>query len=247
MKQSGLGDRLLVGGFDVSADIGGISALSFPSDVLDVTALPSEARERIYGLADVSITFTGYWDAGAGRLHAAAADHRTPGLRVVTYLRGAGLGRPAAGAVVRQVNYDWTREAGGALSGTIQCQGAAGYGLDWGVQLTAGVSTLASAGALTGIDNGAASSTGWSAYLQVVGLTSGTPTVVVEQSDDNGGADPWAALSGASFTGLVAPGGYALRSATPTAAVKRWVRARATGTFSGLQFALVFSREPVVL
>lgn len=243
MKQSGIGDLLLVQGRNVTADVGAITKIGASSDVIDVTSIGSGGRERIYGVVDGEISYSGFWDVAAGRLHEAARNHRTPADRVVTYMRGAGIGRPAAAMVAAQTNYDWSREAGGALSGTVQCLGN-GSALDWGAQLTDGISTFASAGSLASVDNGTATSTGWAAYLQVVALASGSPTVLIEESADNGGADPWATLSGASFTGLTAPGAYRLVGA-PGAAVERYVRCRVTGTFSGLQIALVFAREPM--
>lgn len=243
-KQSGIGDRLLVRGYDISGAVSALSKVGMASETLDVTAISSGARERIYGLADGEISFTGYWDDAPGKLHDVLNAPRTPEERIVTYLRGQVLGGQAAAMTARQINYDWTREAAGGLTYSVQCL-SSNRGLDWCVQLTPGIRTDASATSGASVDNGTATSTGWAAYLQVLALTSGTPQVIIEESSDNGGSDPWAALSGATFTGISAPGAYLLRSANLTASVERYLRVRTSGTFSGLQFVVVFNREPV--
>lgn len=243
-KQSGIGDRLLVRGYDISGAVGALSRIAAPSEVIDVTAISAGARERIYGLADGELTFTGFWDSAPDRLHDVLRAPRSPEERIVTYLRGQQLGGAAAAMTARQINYDWSREAAGGLTVTVQCL-SSNRGLDWCTQLTPGIRTDASAASGASVDNGAATATGWAAYLQVLALTSGTPQVVIEESEDDGGSDPWTALAGATFTGISAPGAYLLRSASLSASVERYLRVRTTGTFSGLQFVVVFTREPV--
>lgn len=242
MKQTGIGDRLLVAGYDISGDVGAVSRIGSSSEVLDVTAISAAARERVYGIADGEISFSAFWNAAPAGEHQVL---RAKGAgRIVTYLRGTGLGAPAACMDAAQVSYDLTREAGGALTASIQCL-ARERAIDWGVQLTPGGRTDASAASGAGVDNGQSTATGWAAYLHVLALGSGAPTVVIEQSDDGGGSDPWAALPGATFTGLAAGNAYLLRSASLTAPVKRWLRVVSSGTFSGLTYVVAFSRSPV--
>jgi hypothetical protein len=241
-KQSGIGDRLFVAGYDASGDVGAISKIGLSSEAIDVTAISSGGRERIYGLADGEISFTGFWRDDPGAVFEALKNPRTPEDRIVTYLRGQGLGNHAAAMVARQVNFDWSREAAGGLTFTVQCLSGRN-GLDWCTQLTPGIRTDANATAGASVDNGAGTSTGWAAYLQVISLTSGNPTVLIEESQDDGAGDPWATL--ASFGSLTAPGAYVAKSASKTAAVERYLRVRTTGTFSQLKFVVVLTREPL--
>ena len=80
---------------------------------------------------------------------------------------------------------------------------ADGIASDWCELLTDGKVTHSSAGSSTSRDDGAATSAGLVAHLQIVTAASGTPTVTIQQSSDNGVSDAWATL--ASFTAV----GYA--------------------------------------
>src|SRR4051812_22270345 len=105
MKQSGLGDQLLVGGWDLGDDIGQLGNLSGPLTTLPATGITKSAFERMGGKRDGGIEYTAYFNPSPGRSHERLSLLPT-GDQLVTYLRGAGPGRPGACLVGKQVNYD---------------------------------------------------------------------------------------------------------------------------------------------
>ena len=148
-------------------------------------------------------------------------------------------GDAACAFPAKQMNYDGSRGADGSLAFSVDVV-ADGIASDWCELLTDGKVTHSSAGSSTSRDDGAATSAGLVAHLQIVTAASGTPTVTIQQSSDNGVSDAWATL--ASFTAV----GYA---STPTAeritvsgAVERYLRVTTTGTFSNAQFVVATRR-----
>src|SRR6266576_189669 len=63
-KQSGLGDQLFIGGYDIGGDTSAIGSLATPHTTLDVTGITSSANERIYGLRDATAEFTTFFNPG---------------------------------------------------------------------------------------------------------------------------------------------------------------------------------------
>jgi hypothetical protein len=129
-----LGDALLVGGVDLSGDVGSIEKIASPCAVLDVTGIDKSAHERIGGLRDGSIDFMAFFNTAAGAAHATLAPLPTTNV-TVQYLRGVGTGLPSATLVAKQVSYDGTRGTDGSFTFKISAVGADGSGLVWGVQL----------------------------------------------------------------------------------------------------------------
>lgn len=102
------------------------------------------------------------------------------------------------------------------------------------------------------LDNAAGSSNGGVAYLEVTGLTLGgytSVTVVLQQSSDNGGADPFSAL--VTFTNVVGstPGStWAQRiEVAPATTVERYLRASITfngaGSGQSITYTVAFERR----
>jgi hypothetical protein len=235
-KQSGLGARLYVTGVDLSGDTASVATGS-PRAVRDRTGIDKSAMERIYLRRDGSISYGAHWNpAGAHVVLSALPTADQP----VTYAHRPTIGVPAASMVGKQINYDGTEAADGGLDFAVNAL-ANGFGLEWGVMLTAGDDLLASAGAITGHDFGAAVGTtafGLQAYLHVLDIDSGTATVAVQHSND-GGTDPWANVTGAVFAGATA-GATAQRLQTDRdESVKRWLRVNVTGTFTNLTLAVM--------
>src|SRR6185295_15701841 len=169
-KQGGLGDNLYVDGFDVSGDVGSIQSVRAPMTLEVVTPINVSAEARIGLLHDGGIDFTAFWNpTNVGTLD---SEHDVlkalPSTdRIVSYFRSTVLGAPAASLVSKQVNYDGTRTADGALTFVTNAV-ANGYGLAWGNNLTAGKRTDTVAGNGTGVDLGSTPvsySQGWAAYL----------------------------------------------------------------------------------
>lgn len=237
-KQSGLGDRLAVAGYDLSGDIGSLSRIGGGPTPIPLTGIDREAHERTGGLRDGAIGFTAYFNPSAGRAHPRLAS--LPGAdQIVTYGRGAVAGRAAASMVAKQINYDGSRGADGAFTLDTEALGS-GFGLEWGTLLTAW--PRADTGATNGasVDLGAAGTFGLQAYLQVFGFTGTDVTIKLQQSSDNGGADAWADVTSGAFTAVTA-GPTSQRIATSAAqAVERYLRVVTVTTsgFTALSFVV---------
>lgn len=240
-KQTGLGDRLFIDGLNVSGDITAIDTLGGGPEALENTGIDKSAFERIGGLRDGRAEFTTWWNPGpeADAAHVALSTlPRTD--RILTYCRGVALGGPAAGLVGKQINYDGSREADGAFSLEVAAQ-ANGYGIEWGVQGTAGIRTDSAATNGSSVDHGAATAFGLTAYLHVFAFTGTSVTVKLQESADDGAADTWADVVGGAFTAATAVGAERIATATDLA-VERYLRVVTTGTFTDAQFAVLICR-----
>lgn len=231
-KTSGLGDRLFVGGNDISGDIGSLSRIGGSRATLDFTAITQEAFERKHGLRDGSIEFTSYFNSAAGQAHPTLSAMPTSDI-IVSYFRGTTVGNPAASLVAKQVGYDPTRGNDGALTLNTSAQ-ANGYGLEWGVMLTPGTQTDTEPTDSASFDLGAAGSNGAQAYLHVFSVTGASCTVSIESSSDDDDTDPFASLI--DFTAAT---GATSERKTVSGTVERYLRIATSGTFSECTFAVV--------
>lgn len=148
-KQSGLGDQLLVAGYDLSGDAGAIDSVAGGPSVLEVTGINKSAFERLGGLRDGRIEWTSYFNDATGAEHPVLKTRPTTDVHVM-YQRGTTLGNPAASLVAKQINYDGERSDDGALTFKIEALANA-YGLEWGEQMTAGLRTDTAATNGTGV------------------------------------------------------------------------------------------------
>jgi hypothetical protein len=240
-KQSGLGDNLYVGGYDLSGDIGAIDTITSPRAVQDVTGIDKSAMERLHLLRDGTMEFTSFWNSTTGQ----AQDRLSllPYTDVIcSYCRGTSLGSPGAAMVAKQVDYNPSRGIDGSLTCATAMQ-ANGYGLEWGVQLTAGKRADTTATNGTGVDFTASTAFGLTAYLQVFAFTGTSVTVKIQESSDNGGADAFADVTGGGFT--AATGITTQRIQTTRAlTVERYLRVVTTGTFSAATFSVIVCKHP---
>lgn len=244
-KQSGLGDRLFVNGFDISGDVGAVSRIANPAATLNVTSILASAMERIYGQRDGALQFNSFFndDDSAGAEGAFEVLKGLPTTDVhVLYLHGSTLGGPAAGMVAKQVGYDPTRGADGSLTFDTQMV-SNGYGLLWGEQLTAGIDVIASAESGATLDGGAATNFGLTAFIHVLSLASGTPTVKIQDSADD---STYADLPLATF-GTVAAGTAEVCQTAATENVARYLKPVTTGTFADLECVIVIVRHAALV
>jgi len=241
-KQSGLGDQLYCGGYDLSGDIGAIGSVAGGNAPLDVTAIDKSGYERLGGKRDGGLEFTAFFNPDAAQAHVALSPLPTADV-IVAYFRGTTLGNAAACLVGKQIGYDATRNEDGSLTFKVAAQ-ANGFGLEWGTQLTAGKRTESVATNGAGVDLAASTAFGLQAYLQVFAIASGSATIKLQHSNDNGGGDPYADVANGAFAAVAAAPG-SQRIANTTNPVKQWVRCVTTGVFSGLTFAVVVAKNPV--
>lgn len=235
-KTSGLGDQFLIGGYDLSGEVNALSKVGCPQGTFDVTPINKSAHVRIGGQRDGGIDFTVLFDPAASHSHPVLAT--LPRTDVVTaYLRGGVLGNPAACMVAKQVDYNPTRQNDGMLSSAVSAV-ANGYGLEWGVQLTAGPRTDTTATNGTAVDDSAATSFGFQAYLQVTAFTGTDVTVKLQDSADN---ISFADVSGGAFAQTTAAHTAQRIASTNTATIRRYVRASTvtSGGFASVTFSVV--------
>lgn len=238
-KTHGLGDNAYVDAYDLSGDIQAIPRIGGGFTPLNLTDITQSAFERKGGVRDGTIAFTSYFDKAAGAAHPALSTLPTTD-RIVTYAHIPALGNPAASMVAKQINYDPSRDQAGNLTIAVEAMANA-YGLEWGLQHTAGKITHASADEETSVDGLAATDYGLQAYLHVFSVGSGTPTFVIQESSDNGSSDAFETITGGSFT-ITAAGSERIATAVDQT-IERYLRVATTGTFTDAVFAVMVKRN----
>lgn len=241
-KQGGLGDRFFIAGQDVSGDINSISNIGGGPALLDGTDITQSAMARIPGERDGRMEWVNFFNPTVGATHDKLAALPTADV-ICTYCRGAVLGNPAACLVAKQINYDPTRGNDGSLTFAVSAQ-ANGFGLEWGLQLTAGLRTDTAATNGTGIDTTASLAFGAQAYLQVTALTGTDVTVKVQDSADN---VTFADVTGLAFTAVTAVPAAQRLATVNTATIRRYLRAVTTTSagFTSAAFSVVVNKNPI--
>lgn len=243
-KTSGLGDNFYVGGYDLSGDVGSIGQLGGGVKTLQVTGIDKSAIERITSVRDGRMSWSSWFNPAASHSHPVL--DALPRTDVhMAYFRGTTLGNPAAVMVAKQPNYDPTRGTDGALACAVDAV-ANGYGLEWGVQLTAGKRTDTAATNGTSIDTVASASFGAQAYLQVFSFAGTDATVKIQDSADN---VTFADVTGLAFTAITAAPASERLQTGRTATIRRYVRAITTTSagFTSLVFAVVINKNAVTV
>ena len=237
-KKSGLGQELYIHGYDLSGDVGSLDSVGSPREQLEVTAINKSARERIYGLADGSLSFNTFFNDATEQEHAALSGLPTAD-RIICYNMGGTRGDASYCLTAKQVNYDGTRGTDGSLAFTV---GAVANGIapDWGQTLTSGKETHSVAGVSASRDDAATTGYGLVAVLSVVSVDSGTPTVKIQQSSDEGVSDAFAEIE--SFAAVAAATAPTAQRLTISGAVLRYLRVTTTGTFSNCAFVVTTRR-----
>lgn len=241
-KQSGLGAGLLVGGYDISGDIGNLNRIASPRSVLDVTDITQEAFERRLALKDGGIDFTAYFNPATGRAHPVLSALPRTDAGVMYLHRRNTQGTVAACMVGKQINYDGNREQSGAYTLGVSTV-ANGYGLEWADLLTTGLETHEGADDGASVDDGAGTNFGLQAYLQVLDFDGTDVTVSVQHSSDNGAGDAFADITGAVFTQVTAAPAWERVQTARNASIERYLRVSTTGTFTSVTFAVAYVRN----
>jgi hypothetical protein len=239
-KQSGLGDNFYVAGYDLSGDIAAISSISGGPATLEMTGINKFAFERIGGRRDGSMEFSAYFNPSDDQAHARLSALPSSDV-ILSYHRGTALGNPAAALVAKQLNYDGSLDDDGGFKFSVTAQ-ANSYGVEWGVQGTAGIRNDSEGTSGSSVDGGAASSFGLQAYLQVTGFTGTDATIKLQQSSDDGDTDVWADVTGGTFTEVSGITSERIATADDLA-VERYLRVVSSGTFTDLSFAVIICRN----
>ena len=135
-KQSGLGARFLVGGYDISGDIQALDMISGGPALFDVTDITQSAHHRISGQRDGKMQFTSFMDAA--NAHPVLAALPRADVLMTALLPTLAIGGAAACLNAKQIGYDPNRTANGDLTLKVDGEGNS-FGLEWGLALTAGL------------------------------------------------------------------------------------------------------------
>jgi len=238
-KTSGLAQQFFIHGSDLSGDVGALNSVSSPRPLLEVPGINSSAQERINGLADGNMEFNVWFNDTALMAHPVLSALPTTDVIVLWALGGA-VGDVAAGLVAKQVTYDPSRPSEGSVSITVQCLASSGRPLEWLDMLSAGKITHASASSSASKDDSTGTAAGITAYLQVVDIASGTPTVLIEESSDDGAGDSWATIL--AFTAVANGAEPTAERKVATGSVERYLRITTTGSFADLDMAVAYVR-----
>lgn len=242
-KQSGLGDNLYIGGYDLSGDTGAINNVGGGPAALPITGIDKDAFERKGGVRDGRLEFQAWFNDAAGQAHAILSPLPTADT-LLLYYRGTSLGGPAAAVNAKQVDYNPTRGQDGSLTIAVSTL-ANQYGCEWCESLTAGKRTDSGAANGTGVDFGASSSFGLQAYLQVFAFTGTDVTIKLQESSDDGAVDTYADVVGGGFTAVTSgPTSERIQTAR-NLTVEQWLRVVTTtsGGFSNLEFAVAVAKN----
>lgn len=236
-KQSGLGDNLYVGGYDLSGDAGEVGNVGGGPTPLVTTGINKSAMERIGGRRDGRLSWKSFFNDASGQAHPVLSALPTADV-IGTYCRGTTLGNRAACINAKQINYDPTRGNDGSLTIDVTAE-ASQYGLEWGRLLTAGRRVDSSATNGSGVDFGAAGANGMQAYLHVFAFTGTSVTVTIEESSDDGSGDAYGAVTGGAFAAVSSAPATERIATSDSQSVEQWLRVATSGTFSNADFAVV--------
>jgi hypothetical protein len=238
-----MGDGLLVGGVDLSGDIGSLERIGGGPNPLPATGINAFGMERIGGIRDGAMDFSAWFNPAVGQAHPTLSALPTANV-IATYIHGSVLANPTASIVAKQVNYDGDRGTDGSLSFSVQ-ELANGYALEWGDQLTAGIDRHTGATNGVSVDYTAASTAfGWQAYLQVTGFNGTDCTITLQDSANNTDFAPFTASAFTQVT--VAPTSQRIQGARD-AVVRRYVRVATTGTFTTIDLMVMFVKNLVAV
>lgn len=237
VKQSGIGDRLYVDGYDLSGDVGAIQTISSTRGEQDVTGLNKDAHERLQLLWDSELSFNSFYTGQTSDTPLVHAHERLKDpsvMRYVTYMRGTTLGDFGFGLQAKQFSYQLNRGADAAILGTVTAKAGHGSGGEWGyileddtTQTTNANGTGLDLGATHGVDNMAF-------YLHAFAFT-GTSVTIIIQQDDNSGFS-----SATTYGSFTAVSGRSAQRLAVSGAPERYLRWRTnSGTFSSVQFAIL--------
>jgi hypothetical protein len=207
---------------------------------IEVTGINKFAFERIGGVRNGAMSWKAFFNTTGA--HPVLSALPTADV-VATYCRGTTLGDPCASVVAKQLNYDGNRGQSGEFVFSVDAE-ANSFGVEWGVQLTAGLRTDTAATNGTGIDTVASAAFGAQAYLQVSAFAGTDVTVKIQDSADN---VSFADVTGLAFTQVTAAP-FTQRLATGnTATIRRYVRAVTvtTGGVTSVTFAVHLTKNEI--
>lgn len=246
-KSSGLGAALWVGGYDVGASTNSLSRIGGGNTPIIMTDITQAAMAREGGQRDGGMDIVSYWNPDVGGSHDAYKSMPTTDVVASYAAYTPAIGVPCASCIGKQLNYDPSRaqDGGFLLNVTVN---ANGYGLQWGFLATAGMRSdvaATAAAAVTAYDQGSASpgAFGLVMFAHLKTFVGTSVTIKLQSSSDNG-ADAYTDVTGATTAALTAAP-QAVRIATGSIDIERYLKVVTTGTFSSAIFAVQVYRHRI--
>src|SRR3954463_9249356 len=118
-KQGGLGQRLYVGGYDISGDIIEVGGAAMPMATLETTGIDKSAKERIYGHRDGLLDVTAWFNpenVTTVQEHAVYSTLPTVDVPTMYTVVPPAIGADVYTIVGKQINYDPKRAADGSFT-----------------------------------------------------------------------------------------------------------------------------------
>lgn len=203
-------------------------SLSQDRDTTETTNLMSATKEYIGGTMDGTLSASGYFEeVDAPRIQDTAQASSTVWLVFPAGHTARGDVGYATSAATS--SFEVSTPVDGAAEWSAECQG----GWERVISLTAGIEAGPGPGAA--VDNGAATTNGGVAVLQLFDVTGGAVTVTVQHSAD-----------GVTWVDLVtfdAASAYGAQYATVSGTVNRYLRWNASGTATYFALAVAFGRK----
>jgi len=237
---SGVGGRFFLDAVDLSGNAGMLNRLMMEAGQQNTTTIQDGAMARTATLRHGALDWRGYFD-DAGP-HAALSSLPATD-RQVSYYHRATLGAPVWAMIAKQVTHSQDVNNGELHVDVTTI--ANNYGLELGHSLTAGKQNSTGAENLTGYDDtevAADTNFGLQAFLHVFTFAGTSVDIQIQDSDDDGSVDPYADVTGGSFTTVTATGTERIATGR-TQAVKRWLRIELSGTYTNLDFAVSVIRN----
>ena len=198
-KTTGLGDGLLVSGYDVSGDVGSIGSIQQTFGEQDMTAISMYAMSRAQLIENGSLGFNNFFSSWNSESLEARSVHdiltgAVPGKRTthaVSYHRGRSVGSWVANLNAMRFSYSLARSQSGSLLGTVNCSSTEGTdaAIEWSRALTLFVVSPTAAIEYAAFGLGAADVR---AFLQLLEFTGTDAVIKVQDSAD--GSTGWADL-----------------------------------------------------
>lgn len=207
----------------------------------DTTVWGLNATDHLVGTFSGSITSEGLFDGSSGAIHTRLSTAFASADSDITLLpAGSALGNAGFALSGTQVKYSVTEPVEDVVTVSFEAQSNGGAILP--VSELQALTAVTSTGNKTGIDGGAASATGWTAWLQVTAF-SGTDCTIKLIDSATGVSSGMGDVSGGSFTQFTGITSEKIASSTTTAALKQYVGVNFAGTFSSVTCSVVVARN----
>jgi hypothetical protein len=224
---------------DLSGDVSALTNFGISANLLSVSTLADAAEARIQGSQSSTIGVSSFFDTSLG--HTVWSGLPTGDQNVMIPMQSGTLGGATLHTKALQANYNTSGDAGTSpVSCEVSYESTGGSDNPaFGVSLTAGKITSASAENLADVDNTTATTNGWTACLFCFSIASGSIIVKLQDSPDD---VTYTDLTGGTFSTLSGVGSEIIASASG-ASVARHVRASLTSTYGTSVLAVSFNRK----